>query len=311
MKFLKIIGIILFVYILLKVDFNQLLLAFQRINPAYYSIGVLFLAIGSWTRVLRWKSLVNAIGETPSIKDLTQISLKGIFWGLVTPGKLGEFLRAQYLTRITKTSLGKAFYTAFVDRIADILIIVAVGFLAILTVYLKFGGTANFQFLVLVSLFLIFASLIYFLMRKIGVKKLSKALIRFLIPPAFRDRTDHFVEEFYSGFRSLNLKLFLKIFFWGFLYYLFAGVLTNYFITLALGITLPFWYIFLITALTWLAVALPITFLGLGTREAVFIYFFSFFGVPASVSLAVSLLALFSNILILAIPGAVLFVKQK
>jgi len=63
-------------------------------------------------------------------------------------------------------------------------------------------------------------------------------------------------------------------------------------------------------AIAWLVAVIPITILGLGAREAAFIYFFSLLGISASSAVALSLLALFCNILI-AFPGAIMFLKQE
>lgn len=295
-KYSKILGLILFFYILSRIDFGDLADTLRSVNLAYFSAGLLFLAIGVLTRFWRWGTLINSIGKNLAFKDLAVFSLRGIFWGVLTPGKLGEFLRAKYLSEATSASLGKSFYTTIIDRIADLLVVAAVGLLAI----------RNFQLSALISICL--AVLAYFLIKR---NNLLKNLIKFMVPSAIKNKMDNFLSELYSGFKSLDWRVMLKILFWAFMYYLFSGALTNYFMALAIGAEVSFWHMFFITSLTWLAVALPISFLGLGTREASFIYFLSFVGVPAPQALAISLLALFSNILILTIPGAILFLKQR
>lgn len=292
-KYLKIVGIILFFYILSRVDFNDIINVFRGVNLAYFSAALLFLAIGVLTRFWRWGTIIDSIGKKLAFKDLAGFSLKGIFWGAVTPGKLGEFLRAKYLSEATGASLGKSFYTTLIDRIADLLVIAMVGLLAV--------GAKNFQFAFLIFIFLSVSA--YFLIKK---RALLRALMVFIVPMELKNKIDNFLSELYQGFENFNWKLLARILAWAFLYYLFSGVLTNYFIALAIGAQVPFWHMFFITSLTWLAVALPVSFLGLGTREAAFIYLLSFVGVSAPQALAISLLALFSNILILTVPGAII-----
>lgn len=309
LKYLKFFGIILFIYILSKINISELIAIFKEINLIYYLIGVLFLIFGFLTRILRWKLLVESISIKCSFIKLVEMSAKGLFFGLITPAKMGEFWRARYLVEENRVSGGRAFYTAFMDRVLDLLIITVIGFLGFVVIYLKFARFWNWQLPLFVFVFLVV--LIYFLGRKKRIQKIINFLIKFLLPDSFREKADYFLTEFYQGFSFLKLKLFIKILFWGFLYYLLSGVIFGYFTVLALGIIVPFWYFFLVMALVLLAISIPISIFGIGAREASFIYFFSFFNVPVSSAIALALLILFGNILVIALPGAILFLRQK
>ena len=270
---------------------------FKEINLIYYLICILFSILGFLIRVWKWRILTNSIDARVSFGGLTKIAAKGFFLGLVTPGKLGEFWKVKYLTEETGVAGGKAFYTAFMDRLLDLLVIAVVGF----------GGLIVFGWQVSALMFLCLAVLAYFLKRQ---KRFFYALIGFFIPSFLKKRAESFLLEFYQGFAGLKLKLSIKLLVLTFLYYLIGGPVLHYFVALSLGITIPFWYLFLIVAMVWLLLAIPVSIFGLGTREAGFIYFFSILGIPASLAVAFSLLLLLANIL-LAIPGAILFLKQK
>lgn len=308
-SFFRLFGIILFIYILSRIDISELMTALKNINLVYYLIGILFLILGFSIRVLRWKILTQSVGAGTSFKNLAEISARGVFLGFVTPGKLGEFWKAKYLAEDAKVAGGRAFYSAFMDKVVDLLVTGTVGLLGIMIICLKFRGVQDWELAALI--FLSFITLTYFLIWKKGIQRLLKILIKFLIPSILKKRANSFLDEFYRGCKSLDLKLFFKILIFGFLYYFFAGAVVHYFITLALGISVPFWYLFLIVAIAWLAAVIPVTILGLGTREAAFIYFFSLLGISPSSAVALSLLALFSSILIIGLPGAILFLKQK
>ena len=298
-------GIILFIYILAKIDIAELIASLKEINLIYYLLCILFAILGFLIRVWKWQTLTNSIGAKISFRRLTKISIKGFFLGLVTPGKLGEFWRAKYLTEETAVAGGKAFYTALMDRLLDILVVAMVGFSGLIVVYLKFGSGFGWQISIL--MFLCLAVLAYFLKRQ---KRFFYALLGFFIPSFLKKRAESFLVEFYQGFAGLKLKLFIKVLVLTFLYYLIGGPVLHYFVALSLGITIPFWYLFLIVAMVWLLLAIPVSIFGLGTREAGFIYFFSILGISSSLAVAFSLLLLLANIL-LAIPGAILFLKQK
>lgn len=305
--FFRLFGIILFVYIISKIDISGLVNSLKETNLTYYSIGFSFLIFWVLVRTLKWKKLVDSIGTKVSASILLRIMAKGIFLGVVTPAKIGEFWRAKYLADLSAVSKGKAFYTAFIDRLVDLLVIVLVAVIGLPIVYLRFGVGASWQLYVLIFVFLIILSFGFF--KKIGLQGISKLFMKFLVPVSWQDKTDAFLVDFGSGFKDLKLSVFLETIAYSFFHYLVATI-AYYFLALSLGISIPFWYLLLVIAIVWLILTLPLTFLGLGTREAGFIYFFAIVGIPSSLGVALSLLVLFSNIL-LSIPGAILFLKRN
>jgi len=193
-------GIVLFIYILSRIDISELIVAFKEINLIYYLIGILFLISGFLIRVSRWKMLVSSTGAEISFKDLAKILMKGIFLGLITPGKVGEFWQAKYLASDTGISGGKAFYTTFMDRAVDILVMGIVAISGIMIIYSKFGGSQTWQLFVLIFILLLISA--YFFIRRVGIQRVFKNLIKFLTPLSFKKRADSFLSEFYQGFKS-------------------------------------------------------------------------------------------------------------
>ena len=298
-KFFRFFGIALFIYILSRIDVYGLIAAFREISAGYYLLAILFLIFGFLIRTLKWKRLITSIGAKISAKDLFEIMIKATFLGVVTPGKLGEFWRAKYLADSGPISNGSAFYTAFMDRLIDLLVLGLVAIPGLLIIYLRFNVGAGWQLYILI--FTIFIFLFFVFLKKIGLQKIFKMFVK--------EKNNIFLAEFDAGLSGLKMRLFLEILIYGFLYYL-ASVLILYFTALALSITVPFWYLFLVAALVLLILTLPLTFFGLGVREAGFIYFFSMLGISPPLTVAFSLLGLFSYILI-SLPGAILFLKQK
>ena len=269
-NFLRVFGVILFIYILSRINIAELIDAFKEISVEYYLVSVLFLIFGFLIRTLKWKRLITSIGAKISAKDLLEIMMKSTFLGVVTPGKLGEFWRAKYLADSGPISNGGAFYTAFMDRLVDLLVLGLVAIPGLLVVYLRFDINSRWQWYVLA--FIVFMFLFFIFLKKIGLQRIFKIFAK--------EKDSVFLAEFDRGFKNLKLGLFLEILIYGFLYYL-ASVLILYFTALALSITVPFWYLFLVTALVLLILTLPLTFFGLGVKEAGFIYFFSMVGISS------------------------------
>lgn len=305
-NFFRLFGIILFVYIIVKIDIAGLTAAFKRIDLTYYFMGILFLIFSFLMRTLKWKKLINSIGVKIPNNVLFGIMAKGLFLGIITPGRIGEFWRAKYLTDQSKVSHGAAFYTAFMDRLIDMLIFGLVAIAGLLIIYLRFGIGAKWQMYILGFIFLIIISFVF--LKKLGLQRISKIFVRFFIPVSRQEKTNVFLTDFDGSFKGLKLGLFFELLAYGFLYYL-TAITVYYFVALALGLVLPFWFLFLVVGMVWLILALPLTFLGLGTREASFIYFFSILGIPAHSAVAFSLSVLLIYILS-ALPGTILFLKQ-
>ncbi|MFH1575555.1 MAG: lysylphosphatidylglycerol synthase transmembrane domain-containing protein [Candidatus Nealsonbacteria bacterium] len=307
LKFLRISGVILFIYILFRIDLGELAAVFKKINLAYYLTGFSFLIFWVLARTLKWKKLADSVGAKIPAGILLQIMAKGVFLGVITPAKIGEFWRAKYLSDSAAISKGRAFYTAFIDRLMDLLVIVFVAVIGLPIIYLRFGAGVSWQLYVLAIVFLIILSFVFF--QKIGLRGIFKLFAKFFVPASWQGKTDAFLSDFDSSFKALKLSVFLETMAYSFFHYLVA-VTAYYFFALALGINIQFLYLFLVVAIIWLILAIPITFLGLGTREAGFIYFFAIIGVSSSFGVALSLLVLFSNIL-LSVPGAILFLNPK
>ena len=302
-NFFRLFGLILFVYIIAKIDVGELTAALKGMDFLYYFIAIMFLFFSFLTRTIKWKKLINSIGAKIPGNVLFRIMAKGLFLGVITPGRVGEFWRAKYLTDHSKISQGVAFYTAFMDRLMDMIIFGLVAIIGLPIIYLRFGIEAQWQMYLLVFIFLIILAFVF--LKKLGLQRISKIFVRFFVPASQQEKTNNFLTDFDSPFKILKLRLFLELLAYGFLYYV-TAIAVYYFVALSLGLNLPFWYLFLTVSMVWLILALPITFLGLGTREASFIYFFSIMGIPAHSAVAFSLLVLLIYILS-AIPGAILF----
>ena len=302
-NYIRIVGILLFVYILSRVDFSQLTTLFREIHLSYYLAGLCLLIPAFLIRILKWKILVSGVGADIPFGSIAIVLAKGIFLGVLTPGRLGELWQAKYLNDMSGLPIGKGVYAVLMDRIIDIIVIVTIAIIASLSLSL-FGLTKIVTVSIYVSSILVVV-MIYFLLKGERIKKLVKSITGLFAPQPLKERIDSFLNEFFENFRTSNTKTFIKVLSCSFLYY-FVAVLIYYFVALALKITVPFWFLFLIVSLIWLILMVPVTVLGLGTRETGLILLFSILGISSSEAVAFSLLILLSNI-VSAVPGAILF----
>jgi hypothetical protein len=81
----------------LKVDFFEIIQIFLSLN-IFYLIGALFLVLVLYMiRTLRWNLFLRSFSITLPFLQSFKILLIGTFYGLVTPGKIGEVGRAYHM----------------------------------------------------------------------------------------------------------------------------------------------------------------------------------------------------------------------
>ncbi|MEK7590945.1 MAG: lysylphosphatidylglycerol synthase domain-containing protein, partial [Patescibacteria group bacterium] len=88
---LKLIGVLLFVWILRRVDFEALVAELLRTDTRLFaaSFGVMIASYA--VKVLRWHILSQYAGATVGLAESWKNYNIGIFLGTITPAKVGEF----------------------------------------------------------------------------------------------------------------------------------------------------------------------------------------------------------------------------
>ncbi len=302
----RILGIALFVYIAFQIDWNRFFATLKDASPKYFLAAVILILPLLFLLTLKWKAVIDSSGIKISFWKISRFFAKGLFLGLITPSKAGEFYRAKYLSESSGKSLGLSFFTVFWIKLADLIAMVLIGGVGALSLFFWFGDS---RFRLLGILFLLSVSIaVYFLARKKMAKNIFKFFASFLVPAFCRDSVDCFLDDFYGGFDKLDYKTLGKIFVLEIATYA-ATVGACYLVALSLGISVPFWYLFLVNALIALIVTLPVSVFGLGTREAGYILFFSFLGISPESAVLFSLLVLVWGFF-RAFPGLFFFLKD-
>ena len=96
-KLLPIFGVILLIYILWRFNIEKILSVFSTINPLYAALCFLGIPIILFVINIQWQMILKRqcihVSFTYSLKNL----LIGYFYGFITPGGFGAYLRALYL----------------------------------------------------------------------------------------------------------------------------------------------------------------------------------------------------------------------
>jgi glycosyltransferase 2 family protein len=99
--------------------------ALSRAN-AWMFLAVMALTLGSfWVRALRWRSLLAGGREIP-LASLFSATMVGFMTNNLLPFRLGEFVRPWVLARRERCSMSMALATIVVERVVDMLTLLAI-----------------------------------------------------------------------------------------------------------------------------------------------------------------------------------------
>jgi hypothetical protein len=303
-KWIPIVGIGIFIYLLIKLDITQVFGEFKTLNWNYILIALILVTVFLAVQTLKWFILAKRQKINVPFREAIKIDLISNFYGFVTPSKIGSIVRTDYLKKYGGDT-GKGISNFVLDKFLDLsslcLIIMGFGFL----INQKLVSENYFYFVLI--LFVIMASLFLIFYKKSNTRFLLKIIYRKLIPERLKEKTRMLFESFYKDIPSLGFLLF------AFIVNLLNWIINYtimYFIGLALGIDVKISYFLMILPISTLVAQIPITINGLGTRELTMIGLFSLLGVSAVKVFSMSIIGI---IIMSIIPSliAILFLIKK
>ena len=303
-RFFPAIGVAIFIYILWNMDLQKIYSSLQSIDIFILSLAASMVVPIVILKALRWNILSRSCGIKQPFWESVSGWLVGFAIGMVTPGRLGDLSRAYYLKKYT--NLGKALTTVVVDRVIDVIIL----FLLTITglSFLLATYTIGDMLLPLVVIFATAMVLVIVFTRKGFVSRILKPFFVRLVPEKYRPRLGSLFGNFYEGigmmkkrYRLVALSTIIGFLTWA------LSIFQYYLIALSMGLGLTYWFLFMIAPLTILLDALPISFSGLGTRDALMIYFLALVGIAAEPAVAFSIIILIVGYMILGLAGMVIW----
>lgn len=298
LKYLHFIGLILLVFILLKIDQRQVLLYLKSADYHYLLIGYPFLLLLVYLKSIRWNLLMRDQGVKLPLVETFYVYLWGFYFGVVTPGRIGEASKAIY-TQERFDTLGESFVSIFVDRAYD----VAIRILLLFVLYPLYSDLFELQFIGFFILLLLIVIGIVILVRLRSIRSIIVKFSKFLLPqkyyPSIKSNISSFVNDTVRMIVHPKLVVFsVLLTVLSFLCY----CLIAYAILMSFHIEMDFIYTVFCIVVSGLAVIVPISISGLGVREAVMIYLFSTVGLNKEAAVLFSL-SIFFITLILGIHG--------
>ncbi|KUK94830.1 MAG: hypothetical protein XE07_2015 [Methanothrix harundinacea] len=241
--------ILLLGIILIKVNLLELLNIFLSINVIFLIIALLVVVpILYIIRAYKWNIFLRSVGIKKLFPNLIQVLLIGVFYGLVTPGKIGELARVYYLNEKKSETIP----TVLLEKITDILVLCVLCMISIGVFY----NNHNLKSVML----------IFFLFFITGVWLLANRTFTLFVTKLFKvnyDDADNYVNKLSSLFH--NKCTLLKAVGLSAIYYLVAFVL-GYVLLKSLNIDTS---MLIALPIIILMGNIPITISGLGLRESI------------------------------------------
>lgn len=294
---LKLIGAILLIVLLRKVDISLIVSRIRSGNLYFLCAAVFFQVIVIFIRVMRWRYILKILKVRVCFYNALKAFWSGLYLAAITPGKLGEISRAYFIVE-DSPSIARPMLSVFIDRLADAISLLLFGILASYFYLNELGQLNKLLIFLLVgsglSIVLIFLkrNMFYIFFRKIAHKFVSKEKI------PLRENLDfHFLE----GWKINNCILLFSFILLGWLVFFFGWWL----LAKALYIKISFLKIMLTISIATIVSILPISIGGLGTRDAAVVFIFSKMGIMKDAALSFSLLIF--AVEIATVCGGVLF----
>ena len=111
-------GIMLFTYLISNLSWQKMLINVTELEWWQLLIPAFCAASGIFIKALRWSYLINC--QLEQRKQARDIFLASIFYGMVTPGRVGEFVKIEYLKDLGYEYKRGLFYTIY-DRFFDVI----------------------------------------------------------------------------------------------------------------------------------------------------------------------------------------------
>ena len=305
-RLLPIIGIVLFVYIISRVNISKVLEGFGRINIFLFGFTLLILGAQHFLKGIRWKIIIDSYNIRYPVLSSVKGWMIGFSLSLITPGKVGDFARAYYLK--DKLETGKSLTTVMADRVIDIFVLFV---MAVIGIYFFVNSYVKDDFLLYgtYALFAAFIAAIIIFSKKSIATKFLRQFYRFA-PKKYAVRMKKVYHDFYLGLEILLKKKkriivvgLVTISMW------LISILTGYTLALAMGLNISYLFLLMVTPIVMIILALPISFSGIGTRDAMMIFFFSYVGISAEATLSYTIMNLVVDYIFGAI-GFILFFRN-
>ena len=292
------IGIVLLALLLYWVGLDDLSQAVTRFHPTWYALALAVIFLHFLVQSLVIRILLHTKNILVKARSVFRLTVISQFFGVFLPGGIGPDMVLCYNMARSAEKKEDVLSAIIFIRITILFMMV------LLAALFSFHPLSPGPQVKLATALILLAFLAYFILTS---NRHTLALAERLLSILNRHRFTGLLYKTYFALSSYsrNLAPALKC---APLILLSAiiKIITDYFVARSLGIHIPLLYFFIFIPTITVISAIPLTFAGLGVREASYAALFALAGVPPAEAITVSLVS-FTLVFVTAIIGAALY----
>ena len=317
----------LLTYMIIRLKPAEILEAISEIELWVLILSVLIMIFMHLIKNVRWYFILRKLNVKLSFFKTLKLLLIGSFGAFITPAKIGDIIRAYYLTKWTDTKETTSLFSALLDNVIGV---IGMGVFSIIALpfFVQQLDTITKWALVGGSLIVIFAILVTFndkIIRKIGsisirIRRKKREETQ-EIPPTQEELEEDGImkriEDYYSHLELFKKRDYLLILLFTFSFWFLYGVQVSMFLCYMAGIQMSIQFIITVTGIVTLAAIIslvPISLSGIGIRDATItvLVLYSLM-ISADIAFSASLLQTVINMLVPGLIGGfiLLFSRRK
>lgn len=289
---IRLVGLGLGAWIYMSFDISKSLKRLLDIDATVILVLLVCCLASISLRTLRWFLIIRKYSREPRFRSTLKYQFIGIFWGVLTPGRIGETAKTLYFSKYDGLDLARNLFIMFMDRFWELIGFVIVNMILFQTYILTQGsGTIPFAQLLLVQAAVLLVGFLAWVYRTMLLRLVGRALHLGRIHK-IATKIEYLAADAHL-FTILDACKYIGVSLAAWLAY----YLTYIVIARALAIPLLDIQVVVAAAIAALAVMIPISIAGIGTRDAALVYIFSLFGATPVAAVSGSLVILGLNLL--------------
>ncbi len=283
------ISVALILYVLREVPPSDVIGVLSKSNPWLFAVSVICATMIFPLRARRWRTILDPVYPKLPFSPLWQATAVGMAINNVVPARAGEVARAYVLTQKTAVPFSASIASLAIDRVFDSIVLLVLGFCAILSPAFPSdttiaGRSLNLWAMIgvvgVLGVLLVLYALVYF---PNGVLKAFELLTRKL-PPHIETKGRVALMNFRDGLSVLrHPKHVAAIFGWTFAHWL-LNAFAFWVAMKAVGMDAPFSAAVLVQTIIAMGVAVPSSPGFFGVFEGVALVGLTIYGVPKNLA---------------------------
>lgn len=294
---LRLVGPVLLAVVFVRMKDRAAVLELLRSSLGWHLAGAVALnLVAIHVKVLRWNVLLRARGILFPMRRAWSSFLASSYVGMLTPGRVGDVLRVQYLRHEQGVPYAEGLASVVVDRLCDLYVLAAFVGLAIVRYREIFVG--RFAYLTWITMALTVLGPLLFLIPGIAEAVAARIYAKLVRGPGAETGFTQFLQAM-RGSVGRGLWAAIPLTVLGFL----VNFVQGYLIARALGMEIPIYDVGCLLAIASLLGLLPISISGLGVRELVYALVFPLLGYAAANGVGFGLLVFATLYLVVVLLG--------